>query len=80
MHIMHINIRVQLLESGAKVNRGRIQSLDWTGGLDRWTGLWTGLHNFSSGTSYSQRSGLRPLRGEYYVEFGFCVCHRGRTT
>ena len=23
---------------------GRLQSLDWTGGLDRWTGLdWTGL-------------------------------------
>ena len=26
------------------VSVGRLQSLDWTGGLDRWTGLdWTGL-------------------------------------
>ena len=26
------------------VGKGRLQSLDWTGGLDRWTGLdWTGM-------------------------------------
>ena len=28
----------------APYTTGRLQSLDWTGGLDRWTGLdWTGL-------------------------------------